>query len=60
MVKAGVVLQCAVISVEDHGYTLDTGVRGVTAAFLPTKELPTGGFKRFLIQILKAIIMYAI
>lgn len=39
--QVGCVLQCTVVSTEDHGYTLDSGVRGVSAAFLPSQAAPT-------------------
>jgi len=41
-VRAGHVIQCSVASVEDNGWVLDTGVRGVSAAFLPADKLDAG------------------
>ncbi|KAF2363418.1 S1 domain [Trinorchestia longiramus] len=40
VLRSGLVLQCSVTACEDHGYTVDTGVRGVSAAFLPEKDVP--------------------
>uniref|UniRef100_A0A2P2HYP3 Protein RRP5 homolog n=1 Tax=Hirondellea gigas TaxID=1518452 RepID=A0A2P2HYP3_9CRUS len=41
-VYRGCVVQCSVVATEDHGYTLDTGIRGVTAAFMADANVPQG------------------
>ncbi|XP_022667153.1 protein RRP5 homolog isoform X2 [Varroa jacobsoni] len=38
--REGMVLQVAVSSVEDHGYALETGISGLTGAFLAAKQAP--------------------
>ena len=50
----GAVLQAAVTSVEDHGYVLDLGVKGVKATFLPIANAPTGGLP--LIKVMSCVI----